>query len=99
MRPWQDRYGDPLVDQVRARVRERDWKRAVRGVLVLLRYHPLGLTLLRERRLAQTKLAQELQARERRVKRLRRRLAKERQMVEWLSEQNQGSTLQTQDPT
>src|SRR5215217_4388141 len=67
MRPWQDRYGDPLVDEVRARVRERDWKRAVRGVLVLLRYHPLGFALPNERRIERRKLAQELAARKQKL--------------------------------
>ena len=61
MRLWQDWYGDPLVDEVRARVRERDWKRAVRGVLVLLRYHALGLALPRERRIERRKLLRSLQ--------------------------------------
>ena len=74
MRPWQDRYGDPLVDEVRARVRERDWKRAVRGVLVLLRYHPLGLALPNERRIERRKLAQELAARKQKLKARKQKL-------------------------
>jgi glycosyltransferase involved in cell wall biosynthesis len=45
------RYGDRLVDEVRAHVREREWKRALKGILVLLRYYPQGIALLNERRM------------------------------------------------
>jgi len=51
MRLWQYWYSDPLVDEVRARIREREWKRALGSLLVLLRYPPLGLTPLNERRI------------------------------------------------
>ncbi len=74
-------YGAPLVDEVRARIREREWKRALRGVLVLLRYHPLGLALLNERRMEDTKrrmerrrLAQRLQVRKQELEVCERRL-------------------------
>ena len=43
MRRGQREYGSRLGDEVRACVRQRQWKRAMRGVLVLLRYYPLGL--------------------------------------------------------
>jgi hypothetical protein len=33
-------FGEPLVEQGRAHVRERKWKQALRGLLVLVRYHP-----------------------------------------------------------
>ena len=90
MRLWQYWYSDPLVDEVRARIREREWKRALGGLLVLLRYPPLGLTLLNERR---------IQACERRVEKLRSRLAKERRIVVGLRKRNQRLTLQTQNQT
>ncbi len=74
-------YGAPLIDEVRARIRERDWKRVVRGVLVLLRYYPLGLALLNKRRMENTKrrmkrrrLAQRLQARKQELEVCERRL-------------------------
>ncbi len=79
MRLWRRWYGNPLVDEVRARIREREWGQAVRGVLVLLRYHSLGLALPNERRMERY-----IRARERRVKKLRSRLAEERQVVERL---------------
>ncbi len=63
MRFWRKDYGDPLVEEVRAHVREREWKQAIRGMLVLLRYYPLGFSLKNERR----RLAQELKARKRRL--------------------------------
>jgi len=67
IRFWQGLYGDQLVDEVRAHGREREWKRAIRGVLVLLRYYPRGLTLLlserrMERHMERTRLVRELLA-------------------------------------
>jgi hypothetical protein len=46
MRTGQDIYGILLADEVRGRMRKGDWSRAVRGALVLARYHPRGLALL-----------------------------------------------------
>lgn len=40
VRTSQDYFGVPLAYQVLSRVREREWKRAIRDVLVLLRYYP-----------------------------------------------------------
>jgi hypothetical protein len=34
------------VEQVRERVREGEWKEALRGAYLLARYHPLGLGLV-----------------------------------------------------
>ena len=87
MRPWQDRYGDPVVDEVRARVRERDWKRAVRGVVVLLRYHLLGLALLNERRIERRKLAQELAAHKQKLKAHKQKLKARKEKVETRGQQ------------
>ena len=39
-------YGVPLADEVRGYVRGREWKRALGGALVLLRYYPRGIVLL-----------------------------------------------------
>jgi SAM-dependent methyltransferase len=93
MRFRQGWYRDPLVDDVHASIREHDWTQAVRGMLVLLRYYPLGLALSYEQR-----MERHIQARERRVERLRSDLAKERRRVEWLKKQNQGSPLRAQNP-
>jgi glycosyltransferase involved in cell wall biosynthesis len=59
-------HGDRLVGEVKARVRERDWRRALRGTLVLLRFYPRGiaLLLLNERRMERLTLTRRLQARE-----------------------------------
>ena len=91
-------YGDRLVNEVRAHLRKREWKQALRGTLVLLRYHPWGI-LLSERRMERRKLVQwvqdhreELKVRERRLKELEDAqqesesalLAKERQEVQQL---------------
>jgi hypothetical protein len=39
---WRAHYGAPLAQEVQDRLGKRDWKRAVKGLLVLLRYHPCG---------------------------------------------------------
>jgi hypothetical protein len=78
-RRW--RYGDRLVEEVRAHAREREWKRALKGVLVLLHYYPQGIALLNRRRmerhLTRRRLPrrledrkQELEVHERRLKEL-----------------------------
>jgi hypothetical protein len=36
-------FGEPLVDEVQARVRKYEWRHALRGMRVLLRHHPRGL--------------------------------------------------------
>ena len=98
---WQGKYGDRLVDEVRAYLKERDWKGALGSALVLLRYYPWGITLLSERRMERRRLTRRLQARreeleacEQRLKELEADqeepesavLAKERQEVQQLRE-------------
>src|SRR5215203_4709811 len=98
-------YGDRLVDEVRAHLREREWKQALRGMLVLLKYHPWGI-LLSERRMERRNLVQwlqarreELEVRERRLKELEGAqqesenvslLAQERQEIQQLRRRIQG---------
>src|ERR671920_2145266 len=71
-RRW--RYGDRLVDEVRAHVREREWKRAFKGILVLLRYYPQGIALLNERRMERHRLPRRLKARRAELEAHKRRL-------------------------
>jgi hypothetical protein len=40
---WQEYYGVRLARQVRSWAQAKEWRRALRGILVLLRYHPRGL--------------------------------------------------------
>ncbi len=77
VRYWQDVYGLLLAREVLAHIRGREWNRAVRSMLVLLRYHPRGIALLNERRMERHKLArhlrkrrQELEVHEQRLKEL-----------------------------
>ena len=56
-------YGDRLVDQVRAHLREGEWKRALGGLVVLVRYYPQGILLLDERRMERRRLPRRLKAR------------------------------------
>ncbi len=44
MKHSREYFGQPLAEEVRARVRGRKWRQAIRGVPVLLRYHPQGFT-------------------------------------------------------
>jgi hypothetical protein len=39
---WRRHYGEPLAQEVQDRLWQSDWKRAVKGLLVLLGYHPYG---------------------------------------------------------
>jgi glycosyltransferase involved in cell wall biosynthesis len=66
------------IDEVRDQIKSRQWKRAMRGALVLLRYYPQGLlALLSERRSLAVRLRnrqQQLQARKRQLRLHERRL-------------------------
>jgi hypothetical protein len=77
LRRRQDAYGFPLSYEVRMQIKERDWKQALKGMVVLLRYYPLGLTLLtkpRRERYRPTRRLRlneyNLEVRERRLKEL-----------------------------
>jgi glycosyltransferase involved in cell wall biosynthesis len=84
---WKGWYGDPLVSEVRACIRAHDWRRVLRGALVLARYHPRGLALLllNEQRMQwhmeQRRLARGLLVRERELKVRRQRLKVRRQQL------------------
>jgi hypothetical protein len=43
---WQGWYGGFVVDEVRAKVRERRWRAVTEDVAVLARYYPRGLAKL-----------------------------------------------------
>jgi sulfotransferase family protein len=88
LREEQERYGMPIAEKVRTHLREREWRSAIGGMLVLLRYHPRELALLDGRRMERYRLARrfrdrtlELEAREQQLKRQARTLEKERQEV------------------
>jgi glycosyltransferase involved in cell wall biosynthesis len=76
-------YGVPLADKLRDHVRGHEWKGALEGVLVLLRYYPRGIVLLNARSMERYRMRlaerreiarqiraskQELEAQERRLK-------------------------------
>jgi len=77
VRHEQGNYGDWLVDEVRAHIRQREWGEAFSGALVLARYYPRGFTLLSERHIGRHRFAlrirrrkQELEDYERHLKQL-----------------------------
>ena len=72
-----------FVDKMRARAQERGWKQVVHTMLMLPRDLVLGLALLIKR----PRLAQELETRERRIKKLKSDLAKERRENRQLKKQ------------
>ncbi len=88
MRRWQSWYGDPLIDKVRAHVRGREWKQAMGGMLALARYYPRGFVLLDERRMRRHRLAGQLQARNKELRKLKRTLVTERQRTQQLRKRN-----------
>ena len=102
----QGNHGDQLVDDVRAHLKEHEWKRALRGTLVLLRYHPRGiaLLLLNERHTKRRRLARQLMVREHELKAHERQLKeleegtviKERQEVQGLRKETQQLALDVQ---
>lgn len=97
VRFWRRWCGDSQIDKAKARVREREWTRTLRGILMLLRYYSRRLAPLRKRRMEQNKLAQELQAHEQRVEELRGRLAKAHHRIKRLRKQNQRLILKAQN--
>ena len=72
LRKGQEYYGLLLADEVRADAWKREWKRALQGALVLLRYYPQGVALLNERRMKrykeQRELARQIQSRKQDLK-------------------------------
>jgi glycosyltransferase involved in cell wall biosynthesis len=68
VRGRQGAFGDRLVDEVRAHAREREWKRALRGMVVLLRHYPRGIALLNERRMKRHRFPRRLEARRQELK-------------------------------
>jgi hypothetical protein len=88
----QSTHGDRLVGEVRSHLRGHEWRRALRGVLVLLRYYPRGIAilLLNERRIERRMLARRLRRREQELRayeqRLKDPLTRERREVQLLRE-------------
>ncbi len=75
IRLFREHNGMNLAREVRSHVRRRDPRRALRGALVLARYYPRGLGFaLGEGRLRRYELAEELEAREKRLKNQERKL-------------------------
>ena len=72
---FREHNGMNLAREVRARVRGREPRRALRGTLVLARYYPRGLGFLfGNGRLRRYELAEQLEAREKRLKNRERKL-------------------------
>ena len=88
-RRW--RYGDRLVEEVRAYAREREWKRALESILVLVRYYPQGIALLNrhrmERHLMRRRLPRRLEDRKQELE------VYERRLKELEGTEESGSTL------
>jgi hypothetical protein len=101
---YQGNYGDRLVDEFSARVKEQEWRQILQELPVLLRYYPRGiaLLLLNERRVERRRLARRLLLRKRELDVLEQELkelegvresdnvlAKERQEVQRLQQRTQ----------
>jgi glycosyltransferase involved in cell wall biosynthesis len=69
LREGQERYGTPLAEEVRACLQQGKLRRALRGISVLARYYPQGVTLaFSEHRMHQHKLTRRLRNRERKLR-------------------------------
>jgi glycosyltransferase involved in cell wall biosynthesis len=87
VRGRQGAFGDRLVDEVRTHAREREWKRALRGIVALLRHYPRGITLLNERRMRRHRLPRQLETRRQELE------AHERWLTELEGAEEPGSAL------
>src|SRR5215208_5330141 len=88
-RRW--RYGDRLVEEVRAHAGERECKRTLAGILVLVRYYPQGIALLSRRRMERHLMRRRLP---RRLKDRKQELEiHERRLKELEGTEESGSTL------
>ena len=75
LRLFREHNGMNLAKEVRSHVRRRDPRQALRGALVLARYYPRGLGFVfGEGRLQRYELAEQLEARDKRLKNRERRL-------------------------
>ncbi len=74
LREAKELYGGPLAEEVRAYVGQRQWGRALRGVLALLRYYHQGIALLDGRRSQRHKITQRLGALERELQTCKKEL-------------------------
>jgi hypothetical protein len=82
----QSHWGLPLIDEVRACLREGKLRRALRGMSVLARYYPQGLVLvLSERRLERHRLAWRLQNRKEQLRDREQRLQARQQRLKELA--------------
>ncbi len=51
IRYYQNLYGRPLIDEILASLKTRQWKRMVQEARILLRYYPQGLAVKPGRRI------------------------------------------------
>ena len=96
---FREHNGVNLAKEIRSHVRRRDTGRALRGALVLARFYPQGLGfLMGEGRLKRYELAEQLEAREKRLKNRERKLRVANNRVKELNgavakEQRRGNRL------
>jgi glycosyltransferase involved in cell wall biosynthesis len=64
-RLWRDWHGAPVVNQVRAHLRERRWWQGLNGMLALLRYYPQGILLVANRGVERERVARRLRHQQR----------------------------------
>src|SRR5215210_86401 len=82
-RLWRDWHGAPVVNQVRAHLREGRWWQGLKGMLALLRYYPQGILLVANRGVKRERVA-------RRLRHQQRELDTHRYMLQQLNESKDG---------
>src|SRR5687767_4222124 len=66
-RLWRDWHGAPVVNQVRAHLREGRWWQGLKGMLALLRYYPQGILLVAEWGVDRERVARRLRHQQRKL--------------------------------
>ena len=88
-------YGVPLVEDIRDALRQRAWKRALAGMLILARFFPRGHALLfSHRRLDRARLARHLQVVEHKLDTSERRLRSYKRRLRALRKQPRNRSRQ-----
>jgi glycosyltransferase involved in cell wall biosynthesis len=81
-RLWRDWHGTPVVNQVRAHLKEGRWWQGIKGMLALLRYYPQGILLVANRGVERERIARRLRHQQRELETHRYKLQQLRKLKE-----------------
>jgi glycosyltransferase involved in cell wall biosynthesis len=81
-RLWRDWHGAPVVNQVRAHLREGRWWQGLMGIVALLRYYPQGILLVANRGVERERIARRLRHQQRELETHRYKLQQLKKLSE-----------------